>query len=119
MKIALAADNNQVSQHFGHCQGFQVFDIIEGQVKGEKFIENPGHKPGFLPKFLGDKGVNMIISGGMGQMAQKLFNDNNIQVITGAKGSIDDVLRVYLEGELKSSDEVCKEHEHEHECNNH
>jgi len=32
MKIAIAADGNVVSGHFGHCEGFQIYD-----VDGKKF----------------------------------------------------------------------------------
>ncbi len=119
MKIAIAADGNKISQHFGHCQGFYVAEVEEGEIKNEGFIQNPGHKPGFLPKYLGEKGINTIITGGMGHMAQTLFNENSIDVITGATGDIHDVLSIFIKGELKSSDEVCSEHAHQGECGEH
>ncbi len=56
MKIAVAADNNQVAQHFGHCEGFAVFTAEGGAVTGEEFIPNPGHRPGFLPHLLHELG---------------------------------------------------------------
>jgi len=66
MKIAVASDNGLVAGHFGHCENFNVFHVEGEQVVSHEVIANPGHKPGFLPNFLNDLGVNVIIAGGMG-----------------------------------------------------
>ena len=111
MKIAVASDKGQVTGHFGHCETFEVFDSEDGKIVKEESIPNPGHKPGFLPNFLNDKGVNTIISGGMGGAAVDIFNQHNIEVIIGAKGDAKDSAEAYLKGELKSTGSVCH-HEH-------
>ena len=49
MKIAVANDGNYVSQHFGHCEGFNLYFIESNAVTYKRFVPNPGHKPGFLP----------------------------------------------------------------------
>ncbi|KGG80449.1 dinitrogenase iron-molybdenum cofactor [Caloranaerobacter azorensis H53214] len=116
MRIALAVDGNYVSQHFGHCEGFELVDIQDNEVKNRVFVPNPGHRPGFLPKFLSEKGVNAIIAGGMGETAQALFNENGIDVLVGISGSIEDVIKEYIDGKLVSSNEVCERHEHHGEC---
>lgn len=56
------------------------------RLKERSFIPNPGHRPGFLPIFLHEKGLNVIISGGMGGGAVDIFNEKGIEVITGASG---------------------------------
>ncbi len=113
MKVAIAAENGVVSAHFGHCEGFTIYDMEDGQVKEKTFIPNPGHQPGFLPVFLSEKNVNLIIAGGMGERAQMLFNQNGIEVIVGADGACDDVIEKYKRGELESSAEFCQDHHHE------
>ena len=72
MKIAVAKSGKEVSEHFGHCDGFEIFNVEDGKVINNEFISNPGHKPGFLPKFLSENGSNLIIAGGMGGSAQNL-----------------------------------------------
>lgn len=119
MKIAVASENKMVTEHFGHCEGFMIFDTENNKIVKIETIPNPGHKPGFLPNFLNDKGVNVIISGGMGGGAIEIFNEKNIEVITGAKGNAEDVVISYLKGELKSTGSVCHEHQHHDECGNH
>jgi Mrp family chromosome partitioning ATPase/predicted Fe-Mo cluster-binding NifX family protein len=119
MKIAVASENKMVTEHFGHCEGFMIFDTENSKIVKSELIPNPGHKPGFLPNFLHDKGVNVIISGGMGGGAIEIFNEKNIEVITGAKGNAEDVVISYLKGELKSTGSVCHEHQHSDECGDH
>ncbi len=116
MRIAVAYDDEYVSEHFGHCEGFALYEAEEGRVVKKGFKQNPGHRPGFLPKYLKEAGVDLIISGGMGEAAQQLFAKNNIEVIVGVEGSCDEVVLKYLDGELKSSGRVCSEHQHRDLC---
>ncbi|WP_026395873.1 NifB/NifX family molybdenum-iron cluster-binding protein [Acetobacterium malicum] len=116
MKIAVASDNGMVSGHFGHCESFIIYDTVDGKIVKTEAVSNPGHRPGFLPVFLNDKGVNVIISGGMGGGAVDIFNEKNIEVITGAQGKAEDLVNSYLLGELKSTGSVCHEHQHHDEC---
>ena len=92
MKIAIASENGMVARHFGHCPDFTIFEIQSGKIVNTETIPNPGHKPGFLPVFLKDKGADVIVSGGMGQGAVELFNGNNVKVITGAVGNVTDIV---------------------------
>lgn len=112
MKIAIASENKIVSQHFGYCETFEIFNTKNGRIISEESLENPGHKPGFLPRFLNENGVNVIISGGMGQAAVDIFNENNIEVIVGAKGLAKDLAKDYLNGELESTGSICHDHNH-------
>ena len=116
MKIAIATDGDKVSGHFGHCEGFSMYEISQGKVLGHEFEPNPGHRPGFLPVFLKEKGADVIISGGMGATAQQLFTDNGIQVIVGASGNCSDIIEDYIKGNLESTGAVCEEHAHEGHC---
>ena len=116
MKIAVASEKEMVTEHFGHCEGFMIFDTENNQIVKSETIANPGHKPGFLPNFLADRDVNVIISGGMGGGAVEIFNERNIEVIVGAKGNAKAAAEAYLEGSLKSTGSVCHEHQHHDGC---
>ena len=116
IKLALASENGRVTGHFGHCESFVIFNSDNWQITGTETIPNPGHKPGFLPNFLNDMGVNVIISGGMGGGAIDIFNQHNIEVIVGAEGSSESAAKSYLSGELKSTGSVCQDHVHHDEC---
>jgi len=116
MKIAVASEKEMVTEHFGHCESFSIFDTENNQIIKSESIPNPGHKPGFLPNFLNDLGVNVIISGGMGGGAIEIFNEKGIEVIIGAKGNARAAAELYLQGMLKSTGSVCHDHQHHDEC---
>jgi len=96
-----------------------VYDVSDGKIDAEQSVPNPGHRPGFLPNFLADMGVQVIISGGMGGGAVDIFNERGVEVILGAQGGARTAVEAYLRGELESTGSICHEHEHEHECGGH
>ena len=116
MKIAVASEGNIVTGHFGHCENFNIYTVENGAVVKAESIPNPGHRPGFLPVFLHELGVTVIISGGMGSGAVEIFNEKGIEVITGAVGEAEAMAKAYIKGELKSGGGVCGEHRHKNEC---
>ncbi len=112
MKIAFPTnDKVNVEEHFGHCEFFALVDVEDGKVVATNFEKSPEHQPGVMPKFLGEKKADVIITGGMGSMAVNLFAQQNIEVILGAKGSIEELTAKYLGGELTSSGSICSAHE--------
>ena len=112
IKIAVASENEMVTEHFGHCINFNIYEAENNSIVKNESIANPGHKPGFLPNFLNDMGVNVIISGGMGGGAIDIFNEKGIEVIVGASGNAREAAEAYLKGSLKSTGSVCHEHNH-------
>jgi len=52
----------------------------------------------------------------MGGSAVDLFNENDIEVVTGAAGDAREVVERYLLGGLKSTGSVCHEHAHHDSC---
>ncbi|MGD9604655.1 MAG: NifB/NifX family molybdenum-iron cluster-binding protein [Bacilli bacterium] len=112
MKIAIASNNGKATAHFGHCEGFACFEITDKTVNKQEWLPNPGHQPGFLPKFLKEKGVNFIITGGMGKSAIDLFTEFGITAITGASGSVDSILNAFLNDQLVKTVTPCEEHQH-------
>ena len=116
LKIAIACEGEVVTEHFGHCLNFTLFETEEQKIIKQTSVANPGHRPGFLPLFLRDLCVNVIIAGGMGGGAIDLFNEYGIEVIVGAAGGAEDNVKAYLSGELKSTGSVCHQHMHHGEC---
>ncbi|HDS62951.1 MAG TPA: dinitrogenase iron-molybdenum cofactor biosynthesis protein [Methanofollis liminatans] len=115
MKIGVAKDGNQVSQHFGQCEGYAIFEIADGKIVGRKDIVSPGHTPGALPALLAEHGASVVIAGGMGPKAVDLFCARDIQVYLGVSGSIEGAVEAYLEGALVSGGNVCSHDDHD--CN--
>lgn len=119
LRIAVAAMGQEVAGHFGHCETFIMFDTEDGKIVNVDPIPNPGHRPGFLPNFLADRGAKVIISGGMGGGAVDIFNERDVEVIIGIQGDARQAVETYLRGELVSTGSVCHNHEHADECGEH
>jgi ATP-binding protein involved in chromosome partitioning len=110
MKIAIPLADGKLAAHFGHCERFALLDV---DLQSKKILKReevvpPPHEPGLLPRWLAEKGANLIIAGGMGQRAQGLFAEQGIQVVVGAPAEIPERLVAdYLAGTLASGENMC------------
>ncbi|MBS0010406.1 MAG: NifB/NifX family molybdenum-iron cluster-binding protein [Bacteroidales bacterium] len=108
MKFAVPTVGNELTAHFGHCEKFAVIETENDTVIKEEYVNPPVHQPGVYPSFLAGLGVDVIIAGGMGQKAQSLFADNNIQVCIGlTEGSPRELVEKYLENKLTIGQNLC------------
>ena len=107
MKVAVPTDSGEVSQHFGRCPEFTIANIEGDEVTEKKIIENPGHKPGYIPEFLKEKGVDCVITGGIGRKAIALFEKYDIMLFTGLEGKIEEVIENFISGELTRGENPC------------
>jgi predicted Fe-Mo cluster-binding NifX family protein len=110
MKIAIPLADGKLAVHFGHCQHFALVDVDEAQKKivARHDIEAPPHQPGLLPPWLAERGVNLILAGGMGQRALGLFAEQGIQVVIGAPAETPEKLIAgYLGGNLATGANLC------------
>ena len=108
MKIAISTDGQEVSAHFGRCPEFTILEINDGKVAGREVIPNPGHHPGYLPRFFNEMGVEAIIAGGMGFRAQQLFDEMGIKPVMGITGSLEEAARQLVAGTLKGGESLCQ-----------
>ncbi len=109
-KIAIPVVGGHLSQHFGHCDEFWIFDVDR---ESKKIVEretapSPPHEPGLLPRWLAGKGVNLIITGGMGPQAQQLFAQDGVEVFLGASSDDPDkIVQAYLDESLVLGENTC------------
>ncbi len=110
MKIVIPLTGGKLSTHFGHCERFAILDADQasGAILSKEEVVPPPHEPGLFPTWLAERGATHIIAGGIGPQAQNLFARSNIQVIVGSPAlDPDDIAKMYLRGELKTSDNAC------------
>jgi len=110
MRFALPLADGKLAMHFGHCERFALIDVDPTTKKITKRdeIKAPEHQPGLLPPWLAERGVNVIIAGGMGGRARDLFATHKIEVVVGASAEKPDKLVLdYLAGTLVTGDNVC------------
>ena len=106
--FAIPTINGELTQHFGHCEKFAIVETEDNKIIKEEFVVPPLHQPGVYPKYLADRGVHVIIAGGMGQKAQELFAMNNIEVYVGITAdSPQKLVQYYLDEQLEAGDNLC------------
>jgi predicted Fe-Mo cluster-binding NifX family protein len=106
--FAIPTENGKLCTHFGHCEKFAIIETENQKQISEEYFTPPVHQPGVYPQFLAQKGVTVIISGGMGQKAQQLFAQNNIEVCMGVSmESPSKLVEQYLNGQLQTGVNLC------------
>ena len=110
MKVAIPLAEGKLAMHFGHCSLFAIISVDDTtkQVVGREDLVPPPHEPGVLPKWLAEQGVNIIIAGGMGNRAQMLFTQSNINVLVGAPSeSPEELVKSWTDGSLTTGTNMC------------
>lgn len=113
MKIAVPTRDNMVDNHFGHCDHYTIFTINDGVVKMKEILPSPqgcGCKSG-IALVLRQKGVQVMLAGSMGDGAKNVLESNDIKVVRGQSGNIDELVKAYLADDIKDSGEGCSHHE--------
>ena len=120
MRIAVTHDNGEVFQHFGHSEEFKVYEVEDGAVQSSEVIGSNGSGHGALAALLADKGIDVLICGGMGGGAQNALEEAGIELCAGASGNADEAVAAYLRGELVNTGANCDHHHDEdHDCGDH
>lgn len=107
MKIAVATEGIRVAEHFGHCTEYTIAEIENSKLTSKVVIPNPGHQPGFLPRYLSGLGVSWVIAGGMGARAQSLFSEAGVRTMVGVTGLVDRVIDDFMGNRLVGGESLC------------
>jgi predicted Fe-Mo cluster-binding NifX family protein len=106
MMIAIAKDGSSVSGHFGHCEGFALYTVDNGVVTfAGDVLNSEGHST--AASLLASKGVTHVLSGGMGQRARDILQEQGIESILGVHGQIESVAKEFFAGTISSSAPLC------------
>lgn len=120
-KIAVPVRNGMFSTHFGGADGFLVYEMdADGGIVREGDVVRPSeHGRGVYPMWLRQRGVSVVLAGGMGPRASSIFAQHGIEVILGIDGGDPEhLVRAYVAGELESTGELCHDHGF-HDCGGH
>lgn len=123
MKIAVPTkQNNQIDNHFGHCEFYTIFLISENkEILAETMLQSPqgcGCKSN-IAYDLAELGVEIMLAGGIGEGAINKLASQNIQVIRNCKGDVHELVETYLAGNVVDSGASCAAHDGDtkHVCN--
>ena len=100
-KIAISSNEKYMTPYFGHCYSFDIVEVKDGKIAKREQVLNPGYDTDFLPKFLFKKGISHVMAGHIDQEMKASLNNNNIKLLLGISGEIDDVIEKFVNGNLK------------------
>lgn len=118
MKIAVPITrNNQIDDHFGHCEYYGIYSVSEnGEVKEEDILESAqgcGCKSN-IASDLAQIGVSVMLAGGIGAGAINVLNNSGIEVVRGCSGDVMENVKQYASGKLTDSGVSCSTHNEHH-----
>lgn len=99
-RIAVAYENGQVFQHFGHTGQFKIYDVDGKTITGSALASANGGGHGALAGFLRELGVDALICGGIGGGARTALAEAGIQIYGGVSGDADAAAEALLAGAL-------------------
>ncbi|MCB0807302.1 MAG: ATPase [Bacteroidales bacterium] len=107
-KIAIPVKEGKLSAHFGECTSFMIYETDQTSIIGFGEFQPPLKSRGVFPSFLINKGVNAVIAGGLGIKAMRLFEANEVEVISGVNNTDPiGLVEMYLKNELHSGMNLC------------
>jgi len=118
MKIAIPVHRGRLSLHFGHIEVFALFEVDSREkiIREKKILSPPQLEPGSWPRWLCNKGVDLIIAGAMSIQAIKRFEQDNTEVLLGAPSeNAVSIIKVYLEGVLNTENNIYNNKYHHQE----
>lgn len=131
MLIAVPSDSpggldSTISEHFGHCGAFTIVEVDDGKIGEVAIVANGGHEQGgcMAPvQLLKQRGVEILLAGGMGQRPLAGFQQVGITVhFKGDAESVGDAVDLFINGGCPAFDEAqtcggggggCGGHHHE------
>ena len=111
MKIAITSSGpvmqSEVDPRFGRCLYFIIYDTETDQFEAieNSNIRGMGGVGVQSGQMMADKGVEIVITGNCGPNAFRILNAAGIQLITGASGTVESIVRDYKDGNLKPTNQ--------------
>lgn len=94
------------SAHFGHCDAYTIALVENGSITNVEVHYNEGHDQGgcLVPvRELADKGVKVLVAGGMGMGPLNAMHQMGMEVFFSAGlGNVGEVIKAYAEGKLRT-----------------
>ena len=94
--------DGQLDSHFGHAEGFVLYELTDNQSPREILIPHPGHDHRKMAELFKSHQVETILAGGMGEGMHQALSDAGINVIVGQCGLTKDLAVAFQAGKVVS-----------------
>ena len=103
-----------ICAHFGRAETFTIVDVDAGDFDVVRNTSEHMGGTGLPPEMISARGAQVMLAGGLGPKAVKMFERYGIEVFIGATGTVRDAIADWKEGRLEeaSDENACREHRH-------
>ena len=106
MKVAIPRMGETVAPCFEYCATMAIFNIAESGVVELVDFPLQSREPFDRVRLLRDQKVDTVICGGMQAFYEDMLKAAGFEVISWVSGLVDDLLALYIQGELESGTEL-------------
>jgi len=98
--------NSVIAEHFGRAPYYAFVNVENGKIVSVNVEPNPiiEHAAGELPAYMREKKVDVLIVRGIGQKAISYLSEYGIQVIRGAQGTVENIVKNFIQGRLNDTE---------------
>jgi predicted Fe-Mo cluster-binding NifX family protein len=103
MIIAVAYDNGQIGEHFGHAEMFAIYDYKDSDINNctKRLVDcsdRHGHQA--MADLMRDNSVDAVLTGNMGTEAKRVLLSYGIVPVVGYCGDADTAADMLITGRL-------------------
>lgn len=106
-RVAIPVIKGQLSEYFGQCNHYEIFEIDKGVLKSERLEIPPKEDITKLPEWAVSKGITDIITYKIDKHIINLFAPLKINLFIGVPiDSPSNLTKDYINGSLKSDETI-------------
>jgi predicted Fe-Mo cluster-binding NifX family protein len=106
VKVAIPRMGETVAPCFEYCATMAIFTVSPMGVVDQIDFPLRSREPFDRVRLLRDQRVDTVICGGMQEMYEDLLSVSGFEVISWVSGSVEELLKLYLRGELRPGMEL-------------
>ncbi len=107
MKVAIPLNGDRIAPRLPLAKEVMIIEVRGRREEQREKVNISLLHPMEIPDFLASQGVTKVIAGGVDWHLQEMLRLNNINVIWGIMGDVDEVLAFYLRKGLQEGMGPC------------
>jgi predicted Fe-Mo cluster-binding NifX family protein len=100
MKVAIPRYEGRISPRFGFMEDILLVEIERERILSREIIPVERYLPIEIPEILVQKGVGVVLTGGINLQFQEMFRERGIEVIWGLIGTPEEALEAFCMGRI-------------------
>ena len=104
MKVGISVWEDRISPVLDGSNRLLVIDIEDGEAAGRREVELDEAFLPFKARKIAGLGLDVLICGAVSRPLAAMLTNSGISIVGWANGSVDDVLRAFLNKELETTD---------------